>query len=386
MSTSRRRVAALLVAGALLSGACSDDPGEAAAENPKQAFADALDALAEYEGVTAVVTIEGDPDDLAVADTPPEVAEKVLNSSLTISSRGSTPEDAQAEIVVNVDGNEDAVELRMVEQSLYTRADVRELVDDFGGDSAEIEAAAEQFSAQGFGWAQALVDGEWIGIEGLDRAVEQITGQQQPADQEEAAAVLDQVTLILEQNASVASEGTDDVGAHLVVSVPVRETVQDLVGALQGIGGLPTGALPTEGLQDVPEGDIPIDVWIDDGRLVQLELDFVAIARELGEKPPDGVDRLGLRMTIDEFTDEIEAPADFEAIDLEEILQGVFGGFAGQTEIPAPPGRDVVIPGLGLACSDLQTLGPDEIRTFVEASGQPEAFATIRRECPELFE
>jgi hypothetical protein len=386
MTTRPTRFAALLLTAALAFGACSDE----AAENPEQAFSDALDTLAGYEGVTLVMTIEADPDDLAATDTPPDVAEKVLNSSLTISTKGSTPEDTQAAFVFNVDGNEDAAELRVVDQALYARVDVRELVDDFGGDITEIEAGADAAAAQGLDFAQAAVDGEWLGLEGLDEAVEQLAGELPTPDPEQAEEVGERVIGILERNARVTSEGTDDVGAHLVVSVPARDTVQDLFDALQSLGGVPLDAFPTDDLQDIPDGDIPIDVWIDDDRLVQLELDLVRIAREFGDEPPEGVEQIALRMTIDEFTDDIEPPDDFVSIDLQEILGGLFGAMPATPEVSEPeavplePGG--VLEDLGIACSDLQGVPPDQIKAFLDASLQPDAFATVKRECPELFE
>lgn len=319
--------AALLCAAALFAGACSGGGEEEAAENPEQAFSDALDALSEYEGVTIELSVEGDAASLAAQDMSEEEAEKLLDSSLTLSTKGETADEAQAEIVVNVAGNEDAVELRVVEQSLYARFEVRDLVEEFGGNAAEIDATVQQATAQGFDFAQPLVDGEWIGVENIDQIAEQITGQPLPTpDPEEAEAVAGQLARIFEQNASVTSEGTDDVGAHLVVSVPLRDTLRESLDALQGLSGAPAGALPSDALQEVPDASIPVDAWIADGRLVQIEFDVVKIGEALDEPPPEGVEDMAVRATLDEFTEDVEAPADFTAINLQEILQTFFGG------------------------------------------------------------
>lgn len=392
MNTSLRRLAAPLLAGALLLGACSDGGGEQeAAENPEQAFTDALDALAEYEGVTLVMTIEADPAALEADDTPPEVAEAIVNSSITISAKGETAENAQAEVTINVDGNEDAAQIAAVDQSIYLRADVGELVEKFGGDTSQVDAFAQQASAQGFDFAQALVDGEWVGIEGVDEIAEQLGLPQASADPEQAAQVADQIAQILEKNADVSSEGSDDVGAHLVVTVPLRDTLQELMGALQEVAGAPAGSLPTDGLSEVPDADIPIDVWVSDGRLVQVELDVVAIAEATGEEPPEGVDEFAIRFTIDEFTEDVEAPDDFTAIDVQQLIQSFFGAAMGSTEagsagiVPAPAGDrgPLAVPELGIACTDLEMLSPQEIEQFLTSSGY--SVKSVEKNCPQLF-
>lgn len=390
MNARLRRFAAPLLAGALLLGACADGGGEEqAAENPEQAFTEAVEALSEYEGVTVEMTIEGDSAALEEDDTPPEVAEAIMNSSLRFSAKGETAEDSQVQFVVNVDG-EDAAELRVVDQSLYLRAAVGDLVEQFGGDPAEIEAFAQQATAQGFDFAQALVDGDWVGVEGVDKIAEQLGIPIATPDPEQAAQVADQLAAIFDRNADVTSEGTDDVGAHLVLNVPLRETVQDFLEAAQSLGGAPAGAFPTEGLSEIPDEEIPIDVWVSDGRLVQVELDAVAISEAVGEEPPKG--ELAFRLTIDEFTDEVAPPDDFAEIDVQQLIETFMGGAmtsesaAGSAGIPAQGGnREVVVPELGLACSDLEMLGPEEIESFLSASGVPGALKKVRQGCPELF-
>lgn len=397
MTTTRRRLTAFLLAGALLAGACSDGGGEEqAAENPKQALTDALEAFADYEGITAEISMEADTEALVEEDTPPEVADAIVNSSFVISAKGETPEDMQFEMRLNLDGNEDAVAFRVVGTSFYARAEVSEMVEAFGGDMASIDAAVQQASAMGFDFAQAVVDGEWVGVENVDALAEQFGLPVQTPDPEQAAALQEKVVEVFERNAEVTSDGTDDVGAHLVVSLPLRETLGDVFEAVETLGGVPAGSVPSDALNDVPDGEIPLDVWVSDGRLVQLEADVLAIGEALGEEPPEDVGEFAFRITLDEFTGEIEAPDDFEAIDLQEIMQSIFGaglGAAGAGGLDAGAGgldtggggREVVVPELGLACSDLAGVPPDQIKTFLEASGQPGAYKKVKQACPELF-
>lgn len=395
MTKTRRRFTAVLLAGALLAGACSEGGGsEEVAENPKQALVDAFEALSEYEGIEMVMSLEADADDLANEDLPIEQAEQLVESSITIRGKqATTPEDQQVEFVVNVGGNEDAVELKAVGESIYVRADVRELVETFGGSTAEIDTAVQQASAAGLDFVEPLVEGEWVGVEGLNDLAEQFGVTVPTPDPEQADALAKRLTAVFEENADVSSEGSDDVGDHLLVRVPLKEFVTETFDVLLGASGLPAGALPMEDLEQIPEDAVmPIDVWIADGAVAQVELDFVRFAEEFGEDVPEGIEQVAMRFTFEEFTDEVEAPSDFVEIDLQEILQGFLGAMPGTegldtgSAIEAPSGeREVVLPELGLACEDLQTLSPDEIETFLGASGMPGAVKKIRQACPELF-
>jgi hypothetical protein len=242
----------------------------------------------------------------------------------------------------------------------------------------------------GLDFVQAAVDGEWVGVENLDALAQQYGLPLPTADPEQAAALQAKLAEILARNAEVTSEGADDVGAHLVVMLPLRDTVTDLMDAVQSLAGAPAGTLPAGSLEDIPATEIPLDVWISDGRLVQIEVDVVAIAETLGEDMTDAPDEFAVRMAIDEFTDEIGAPDDFVAIDVQEIIQSLFGaGFesSGGSALPAPGGDrgPVVVPSLGLACSDLAGVPPDQIKTFLEASGEAAAYKQVKKACPELF-
>lgn len=398
MTNSRRRFTAVLLAGALLAGACSEAGSEDVAENPKQALVDAFEALSEYEGIEMVMSIEADADDLASDELPIEQAEIVVESSVTVRGKqATTPEDQQVEVVVNVGGNEDAVEMKGIGQSIYLRADVRELVDTFGGDPAQIDAAVQYGSQGGLDFIEPLVDGEWVGIEGIDALAEQFGVTVPTPDPEQAEALTKRITAAFEENAEVESEGSDGTGEHLRVRVPLKEFARETFDALQEMSGLPPAALPPmEDLDQIPDDtQLPFDVWIDDGAVVQLELDFLELAEDLaGEPAPEGIEEMVMRFTFEEFTDEVEAPSDFVEVDLQEVIQGIFGAIPATGEASAggsaieevPAGKPkVVLPELGVACSDLQMLSPEEIETFLGASGMPGAIKKVKKACPELF-
>jgi hypothetical protein len=114
----------------------------------------------------------------------------------------------------------------------------------------------------------------------------------------------------------------------------------------------------------------------------------IEIGQALGEEPTEDFDELAFRVAIEEFTGEIEAPDDFVPIDLQQILETFGAGLGGGLDTTtggASGGREVVVPELGLACSDLAGVPPDQIKAFLDASGASGAFKKVKQACPELF-
>ncbi|MGI8773767.1 MAG: hypothetical protein ACR2KQ_01950 [Actinomycetota bacterium] len=161
-----KRISIILLSLALIFVACSGDSGPDPAENPKDALTSAFEKLGDG-GYTFTLRVDSDPGSLAAlsADdggTPmtEEDAQKLLDSSISFS--GTDEEDAQerdAAITVNVAGNEDAIEIRVIDEALFARADVRELVETFGGTTAELDQVASQ-SPPGFEFIGSAIEGE----------------------------------------------------------------------------------------------------------------------------------------------------------------------------------------------------------------------------------
>jgi hypothetical protein len=139
-----------------------------------------------------------------------------------------------------------------------------------------------------------------------------------------------------------------------------------------------------DAMAEIPEGDLELDAWISDGQIVQFELDFVKAAEEFGDPAPEGVERLALRLEIDEFTDEIAAPEGATLIDPQQIFQGIFGGLGGLGAPAAPSGG--TIPELGISCSDLEGLTEADVRAFLEGAGRKDLIDATKQACPELFD
>lgn len=355
-----RRTFAFLLASALVFGACNKSGGDAA-EDPKGALSSAVSALGELDGLKATFTIESTVESLAAAsegDMTEEDAQKILDSSISLRGKGADPETAQAEIIVDVAGH--LVEIRALQDTFYVRADVRDLIDEFGGDQAEADQLVAQ-APPGFEFAAPLIEGEWIAIEGAKQFSERFGGPSPDAAlQKEFASSLQKA---IEDNATVTSEGSDDQGDHVRAAVqtkPLYESLKDSFGTLN----VPGAALPEA--TEIPDETITLDFWIQDGQLSQVQLDVTQFRDWEDAEMPEGIEELVLNIDLEEATDDIEAPDAAESVDIQQLVQGFFGGMSGGTSGSAP-----AAPADGDVCSQLVGAPPEVLEQFAE-------------ECPEL--
>jgi hypothetical protein len=372
-----KRLLALLLGSALLLAACGGDSGPDPAQDPKGALINAVKALGD-SGVTVGLSINSTPEDISLlseGDMAPDQAQKLLDSSLTISTNGETePENQQFELAANVAGLENAVELKIVAEVLYVRLAVRELAAEFGADTSQLDAIAAQ-APPGFEFLGPAIEGQWLSMTGFSELAEQFgglagTSEEQAASEEEARQFADRVAEILQQSSTVTNEGSDDTGEHLVATIAIRdfyERVVDALGAFGGLADASLGQLPPP--SEVPDQDISLDAWVDGGRLVQLEFDVT----QLGDLPdsdfPEGVDTFALRLTFEEFGGDIEIPADTTPVDLTALMQGLMGGLGGG--IPEGTGGDVE--------GDLPEDFCDQL-----VGAPEEVVSQFAEECPEL--
>jgi hypothetical protein len=368
-----KRLITLIAASALLFAACGGDSGPDPAENPKDALVEGLRALGE-EGLTVTLSVNSTPEDLATlaeGGMDAETAGKVLDSSVVFTTNGETdPEASQFEMAVNVAGIENAIELKVVDKVLYARAAVRELAEEFGADTSEFDALAAQ-TPPGFEFIGPALEGEWLSLPGLDQLAQQLGGGaiQEPSegDQEQAQALIDDMVATFESSSEVTHEGSDDVGDHLVATVNIREFYEgfsDAIGSLGGLAGAQTGTLPPA--SEVPDEELAVDFWVDDGRVVQVEFDFTQASEFPESEFPEGIETLGLRAVIEEFDGAVEAPEDATEIDINALMQGFLGG--GMTD-----------GGTGTDGSEL----PADFCEQLEGAPE-EVVSQFAEECPEL--
>lgn len=359
-----RKLLSCLIGTTLLLAACSSAPGTDPGDDPEAALIEALEALSQADGVTEEISLQSTPESLAAAsegDINEETAAKILDSSVVISAKntGSDVAEAQSQILVRVAGNDD-VELRVVDNSLYLRADIKHILETFGQDPGQADTFAAQAQGQpGFEWVQAAVAGEWLVLKNLQQLTQQLGVNPAPDQKKLINGLLD----VVKKNATVSNEGDEDPGTHLVATMPLRATAEDLVDVLQSAGTqMPPGA--TSGMSDIPEGDLTVDFWVEDGQLTQMEIDFLQFAKfeESGEEIPEGVDELGMLVTFEEFTGSVEAVADALELDPAAISQAFAGDVRGTSSESIPAEFD---------CSQLKGAPPEVIELYAA-------------ECPEL--
>ena len=357
-----KRLVALALPLVVLLAACGGSEGPDPSADPKDALVSAFENMSESDGMEVVLSLSSDTGSLVATSEgsmSEEDAQKILDSSLTVRTRGQG-EDASMEMVANIAG-EDDLSIKFVDKVLYAQVDAAGLMETFGGDPADLETAASQAEAGGLGFVRNAIDGEWIAIKGFDALQEQLTGMsgaQQPTfDQEKLVRDL---TAAIEDTAEVSHEGSDDAGDHLVVSLPVRDLYERFMTTLQGLAGqVPMAGLPPA--SEVPDENVELDVWVEDDRVTQVIFDFVKLATTFeAEDIPEGVESLGLRLELAEFTEDIEVPEDSVEVDAQQLMQTFMGGMAGAGSGSAPA------PSSSFDCSQLEGAPQDVIDQFAD--------------------
>lgn len=334
-----RKIAISAIAAVLLLGACGDDGGGPdPADDPKGALTNALEAINEYDGITMEMSLDSDTGSLVAlseGSLTDDQAEQILDSSLTVTSKSAEdPADAQAEVAVNVAGNEGAVEMKFIDATLYARADVAGIMETFGQDTSRLDAFEQQAGSQpGFEFVGPALDGEWIAMKGFEQAFQQFGGTQATEPTEAQKKAIESFTAALQDAADVESGDLDGPGEHIVASVRLQE-VYDSFTELAGQLGA-AGATPLPPASEVPDESLRIDTWVEDGRLTQVLLDFKQFAQFEGAEPiPEGADKLALVLGLEEFTGDVEAPDGATEVDLTQVMQGFLGTGVGTGTAP----------------------------------------------------
>lgn len=371
-----RRLLALAAAVALAASACG---GDSASENPKQALRDALRNLLEGDGVTLELTLQSDAESLSAAsegELSEDDVDKFLQSSVRVSAlRAEEPADQETEVFVNLAG-EDAIELRQIGFDLYARADVSYIAETFGEDPSEIEQGLSQ-APPGLEWLQDAVAGDWIHFTDTREFIEQLGAPTKGTGDEQDAAR--QLAQALTRSSQVRAVGEEDPGTHLVVEVPLRAVYKEFVEVAKGLQTVPGAALPPE--DEVPDKNFEFDAWVDGDTLTQVEFDIVRLNREFADSPddqiPEGVERLAIRITFDEFSGGVDAPDAATKVSLQQLIQSFFGGFGGLGGAPGTGTGDTPMAPGDVDCTQFEGT-PKDVLDQIKDELEPV--------CPELYE
>ncbi|MEA2477058.1 MAG: hypothetical protein QOC87_1257 [Actinomycetota bacterium] len=324
-----RKLNALLCTSVVLLAACGGSSGSSSgAENE---FFKAIDNL-KGSGQTITLSLDSTPASLQAlsqdssTSLTSDTAQKILDSSFSISGNGaSDPQDAQAQIVLTVGGSDD-VEIRVVNQVIYIRADVHSLLSTFGQDPSKADAAAQKAAASGFSFVASLVQGKWIALEGLAQLEQTLGGASPSASTAQLGQIQSKLLDAIKNAATVTDEGSDSIGDHLVASFPLRDLASKLIDSLKSIN--PAAAATAPDLSKVPDKDVKLDAWVKDGKLVQLEFDFLQIndlVQNDSDKLPAGVTKLALKVALAPFSGSVDAPSGAVQVNIQELLQSIIG-------------------------------------------------------------
>jgi hypothetical protein len=301
--------------------------GDGSSEGAERTLSAALEQLRRSDGATLEFTLQSTPESLQSLardggdDLTHSDAQKILSSSLVVSSALDGNGSGAARVALNVAGNED-LELRTTKDTIYVRADVRSLLETFGQDPAAADQFVAQARAAGWDFAESLVAGRWLAITGF----EQLAGQTRSTPFPEQQRVLAELTAALEASTTVTSAGEEGPGEHLVASFSLRDLYDRLQRIAADLGKATGPALPPAGT--VPDEVVSIDLWVDGDRLTQVEFDFLQLRRLEGADVPEGVERLALRVAVSDFSGPIEVPSDAVPVDLSKVLGGMLGSAA----------------------------------------------------------
>jgi hypothetical protein len=334
-----RKLLISAVAAALLLGACGgDDGGPDPADDPKGALTNAIEALNDYEGVTMTMSVDSDTDSLVAlseGSLSDEQAQQILDSGLTITSKSAEdPADAQAEIAVDIAGTDGAVEMKFVDNTLYARADVAGIMETFGQDSSQLDAFEQQASGQpGFEFVGPALHGEWIAMKGFEQAFQQFGGAQASEPTEAQKKAIETFTSALQGSANVETGDLEGPGQNIVATVPLRDVYDNFVQLADELGASATTPMPPA--SEVPDENLRLDTWVEDGQLTQVALDFKQFANYEGADPiPEGADKFALILGLEEFTGDVQAPDDATQVDLSQVMQSFLGTGLGTDTAP----------------------------------------------------
>lgn len=369
-----RKLVMAAVAATLVMTACGGG-GPDPAEDPQGSLEAALNALSEYEGVTATLSLASDTQSLSAlseGELTDEDAQKILDSSLSFSSlNADKPEDAEAEMTVNVAGSEDAVEMKVLGTELYLRADVQGLMEQFGADTSQLDTFEQQAGSQpGFEFVGPALAGDWIVIKGLDQLQEQLGAGAATQPTEAQQEAINKFTDALKNNSDVETGDKEGPGDHLVATVGLRGLYEDISSLASELGAGAAGSMPPA--SEVPDEDISLDTWVEGGQLTQIELDLTQFKDFPDADFPEGVEALAIRLGLEEFTGGVEAPADAAEVDVNTIMQGLMGGMGGGAGADTGNAADI--------CAQLEEGLEGQPKDVVDSMEQ-----AYGEQCPEVF-
>ncbi|MFI5567435.1 hypothetical protein ACIA6T_08760 [Streptomyces sp. NPDC051740] len=268
---------------------------------------------------------------------PEEVAELLSDARISLSVQSKKPFEESGEkdfdgMALKFSGPDGGLfEYRMVGDYTYLRADL----DAIGRMSGSPMPSADELpdSAGAF---KKLLAGEWLKVatKDLEETSEQMSGAEgAEAEEPSAEPTLDAKTqkkltkalrqVIAKEVDFKTSDGSDGT-EHIKATAPFRTLMTELSDELAPLAKeLPPGAeLPTaKDFKDAPNEKVTADFTLKNGELTEVSIDLAKLAEKAKVKKFALVLRLG-------GGEKATAPANATEVNIDEIMEGFFGGFA----------------------------------------------------------
>ncbi|MET0423720.1 MAG: hypothetical protein ABW046_07600, partial [Actinoplanes sp.] len=223
-------------------------------------------------------------------------------------------------------GGVTGTELRVLDQTLYAKAPVTELVKKFGASDSDLAEIRKGVTTESPAFT-ALFDGGWIAVD-VKAAGETYGNPAQNVTADKTLAEVKTSAQNLVDGATIARDPADDT--HLIVTSSTTKAYAEMKRLVTTVGGEQSPAL-TEGLDKAPaDRPIVIDLWIDDEKLTAVEVNLLQFI--------DGAaGRSAVRLEVTTGA-AIEAPANATKIDTDAL--GALGSTGAY--VSAPGGSDAV--------------------------------------------
>lgn len=323
-----RRVGAVVVVMGLAVAAC----GKAAeVVAPRLAVREAAHSTFDDHRGRFTLSVVGDDADLSsllqrTGDS--QFLDLLRKSKIVVSVDGGDQDTLDDDrFALNLDlGNVDhAVELRMVDKTMYLRGDVAGMARLFEADASDVSKLVDGARAAGIDFVADAVAGKWLSLdlaplEAMAKGAAGGSGGQLPEmGSPQFSKLFDAVSAAFGEDVDVTRLGQEDAGEHYRLDVALQQVYERLAPVLGELFPVPgMGALPPA--TEVPARQVSLDVWTSDGRIKRAELELGQFAPQ----PPTG--RVALRVDIDGLDGGIQAPNDAVKVDVMGIFSRLMAG------------------------------------------------------------
>jgi hypothetical protein len=325
--------------------------GGTGAKSPALALSAGVQKLS--DGKSASFELSLKPDDALItamnkksSASDAAIAKKVFSNGgvdLKITTSADKPlKDIKAGDTANAEidfkaGGVDYVDIRYVGGALYAKAGVKDALALAGMPMSTVtdELSAGKLPPELSGPAQALVNGNWVGVSAADmKSLTQLAGSLGGGDLAASPSAPNQMQLTqigsnlitaLTKDATITDKGN----GKLEVSGKVKTIAQDVVQAYEPLVGSLPGQSKTgftklkDSLAGIPDSqNVTFDVWLANGALTELQIDLAQFL----PAADSGGGHFPLDMKISQTASAVTAPSGPTMVDVKKVISSFTSG------------------------------------------------------------